>query len=215
MPTTLTLYFHPLSSYCHKVLIALYENGTPFERRMVNLMDPAGAAAFKKIWPCGQFPVLQDGDRVIPESTSIIDYLDQHFPGKSRFIPADAELGRQVRAKDRFFDLQLHAHMQKVVGDRLRPQDKRDPYGVEQAKAKIDVALDLIDADMAGKTWAVDEQFSLADCAAAPPLFYLDKVFPLAGKHKQAAAYLDRLLKRPSYARAIEEAKPYFSMLPI
>jgi len=211
----LTLYFHPLSSYCQKVLIALYENDTPFERRVVNLRDPADAAAFKKVWPCGQFPVLQDGDRAVPESTVIIDYLDQHFPGKSRFIPADAEQGRQVRAKDRFFDLQLHTHMQKVVGDRLRPQDRRDPHGVEQARAKIDVALGMIDTEMAGRSWAAGDHFSLADCAAAPPLFYIDKLFPLADRHKNAAAYLNRMLQRPSYARAIEEAKPYFSMLPI
>lgn len=211
---SLTLYYHPLSSYCHKVLIALYENGTPFEPRIVNLMDRAEAAAFKKLWPCGQFPVLQDGDRIIPESSVIVEYLDQHHPGQTRFIPNDADLARQVRFKDRFYDLQLHAHMQKVVGDRMRPEGKKDPHGVEHARAKIDVALDMIDAEMAGKTWAMGDRFSLADCAAAPPLFYINKVFPLAGKHKNAAAYLGRLLERPSYARAIEEAKPYFSMFP-
>jgi len=212
---SLTLYFHPLSSYCHKVLIALYENGTPFERRIVNLMDPADAAAFKKLWPCGQFPMLQDGDRTVPESSVIVEHLDRHHPGKTKFIPADPELASQVRFKDRFYDLQLHVHMQKVVGDRLRPEGKKDPHGVEQAKAKMNVALDMIDAEMAGKTWAVDDRFSLADCAAAPPLFYINKLFPLAERHKNAAAYLGRLLERPSYARAIEEAKPYFSMLPI
>jgi glutathione S-transferase len=212
---SLTLHFHPLSSYCHKALIALYENGTPFEPRIVNLMDPADAAAFKKLWPCGQFPVLQDGDRIIPESSIIIEYLDQHRPGKTRFIPVDAELGRQVRFKDRFYDLQLHAHMQKVVGDRMRPQDKRDPHGVEQAKARIDVALDLIDKSMDGKTWAMGSDFTLADCAAAPPLFYINKAFPLGDRHKNVSAYLRRLLERPSYARVIEEAKPYLSMFPI
>jgi glutathione S-transferase len=212
---SLTLHFHPLSSYCHKALIALYENGTPFEPRIVNLMDPADAAAFKKLWPCGQFPVLQDGDRIIPESSIIIEYLDQHRPGKTRFIPVDAELGRQVRFKDRFYDLQLHAHMQKVVGDRMRPQDKRDPHGVEQAKARIDVALDLIEKSMDGKTWAMGSDFTLADCAAAPPLFYINKAFPLGDRHKNVSAYLRRLLERPSYARVIEEAKPYLSMFPI
>jgi glutathione S-transferase len=211
---SLTLHFHPLSSYCHKVLIALYENGTPFERRVVNLMDPSDAAVFKKLWPCGQFPVLQDGDQTIPESSIIIEHLDLHHPGKTRFIPADPNQAWQVRLKDRFYDLQLHVHMQKVVGDRLRPEGKKDPHGVEQARAKMNVALDMIDAEMAGRTWAMGNQFSLADCAAAPPLFYINKVFPLADTHKNAAAYLDRLLERPAYARAIEEAKPYFSMFP-
>jgi glutathione S-transferase len=211
---SLTLHYHPLSSYCHKALIALYENGTPFERRIVNLMDPAEAAAFKKLWPCGQFPVLQDGDRTVPESSIIIEYLDQHHSGKTRFIPSDPERARQVRFKDRFFDLQLHAHMQKIVIDKLRPEGEKDPAGVEQARARMTVALVMIDAEMAGKTWAMGDEFTLADCAAAPPLFYIDKMFPLSGTHKNAAGYLRRLLDRPSYARAIEEAKPYFSMLP-
>jgi glutathione S-transferase len=211
----LTLHYHPLSSYCHKALIALYENGTPFEKRVVNLMDPADAAAFKKLWPCGQFPVLQDGDRTIPESSVIIEHLDAKYPGKTRFIPTDSELARQVRAKDRFYDLQLHTHMQKVVGDRMRPADKKDAFGVEQAHAKIAVALDMIDAEMAGKTWAVGDQFSMADCAAAPPVFYINEAFPLGDRHKNVSRYLGRLLERPSYARVIEEAQPFFKMFPI
>jgi glutathione S-transferase len=212
---SLKLHFHPLSSYCHKTLIALYENDTPFERRVVNLGDPADAAAFKSLWPCGQFPVLQDGDRTIPESSIIIEHLDQHYPGKTRFVPADPKRALDVRLKDRFFDLQLHVHMQKVVGDRLRPEGKRDPHGVEQARVRINVALDMIDAEMAGKTWAMGDEFTMADCAAAPPLFYINKVFPLDDKHKNAARYLGRLLERPSYARAIEEAQPYFAMFPL
>jgi glutathione S-transferase len=159
--------------------------------------------------------VLQDGGETIPESSIIIEYLDRRHPGKTRFIPEDPELARQVRFKDRFYDLHLHVHMQKVVGDRMRPEGKKDPHGVEQAKARISVSLDMIDAEMADRTWAMGDAFTLADCAAAPPLFYINKVFPLAERHKNAARYLDRLLKRPSYARAIEEAKPYFSMFPI
>jgi glutathione S-transferase len=211
---SLALHFHPLSSFCHKVLIALYENGTPFEPRIVNLMDSSEAAAFKKLWPCGQFPVLQDGNRTIPESSIIIEHLDLQYPGKTRFIPADPKLALQVRLKDRFYDLHLHAHMQKVVGDRLRPEGTKDPNGVENARKRITVALDMIDAEMAGKTWAMGGDFTMADCAAGPPLFYIDKLFPFVGTHQNAARYLGRLLERPSYARAIEEAKPYFSMLP-
>ena len=210
----LTLHFHPLSSFCHKALIALYENDTPFQKNIVNLMDPGEAAAFKALWPCGQFPVLQDGDRTIPESSVIIEHLDLHHPGKTKFIPPDPERALQVRLKDRFYDLHLHLHMQKVVGDRLRPEGKKDAHGVENARARMTVALDMIDAEMAGRTWAMGDEFTMADCAAGPPLFYIDKVFPLAGTHKNAAAYLQRLLERPSYARTIEEAKPYFSMFP-
>src|SRR5215212_9148874 len=195
---SLTLHFHPLSSFCHKALIALYENDTPFERRIVNLMDPADAAAFKKLWPCGKFPVLQDGNRTIPESSVIIEKLDL-----------------QLRLKDRFYDLHLHDHMQKVVGDKLRPEGQKDPHGVENARKRLMVSLDMIDAEMAGKTWAMGDEFTMADCAAGPPLFYIDKLFPLAGPHKNVARYLGRLLERPSYARVIEEAKPYFSMFPI
>ena len=212
---SLTLHFHPLSSYCHKALIALYENETRFERRIVNLMDPAEAAAFKSLWPCGQFPVLQDEGRIIPESSIIIEYLDQHYPGKTRLIPSDPEAARQMRFKDRFYDLHLHLHMQKVVGDRLRPEGKKDPHGVEDARRRLTVALDMIDKEMAGRTWAMGDDFTMADCAAAPALFYINKLFPFGETHKSTAAYLQRLLKRPSYARAIEEAKPYFSMLPI
>jgi glutathione S-transferase len=120
-----------------------------------------------------------------------------------------------VRLKDRFYDLQLHLHMQKVVGDRLRPDGKKDPHGVEDARRRLTIALDMIDAEMAGKTWAVGDDFTMADCAAAPPLFYINKVFPLADTHRNAAAYLRRLLERPSYAQAIAEATPYFSMFPI
>jgi len=211
---SLTLHFHPLSSFCHKALIALYENDTRFDRHIVNLMDPADAAAFKKLWPCGKFPVLQDGDRTIPESSIIIEHLDLQYPGKTRFIPADPKLALQVRLKDRFYDLHVHDHMQKVVGDKLRPDGKKDPQGVENARTRLMVSLDMIDAEMAGKTWAMDDDFTMADCAAGPPLFYIDKLFPLAGTHKNVARYLGRLLARPSYARVIEEAKPYFSMLP-
>jgi glutathione S-transferase len=213
---SLTLHFHPLSSFCHKVLIALYENDTPFTPNIVNLQDAGERAALRKLWPIGKFPVLQDAarDRVVPESSIIIEYLDLHYPGKTRFVPADADLARQVRLKDRFYDLHFHVHMQKVVGDRLRPEGKKDPHGVEQARSAMAVALDMIDAEMASRTWAMGDQFGLADCAAAPALFYVDKVFPLRDKHKNAARYLGRLLERPSYARAIEEAQPYFAMFP-
>ena len=213
---SLTLYFHPLSSYCHKVLIALYENGTPFTPHPVNLQDEASRAAFLKVWPIGKFPVLRDDarDRTIPESSIIIEYLDRHHRGKTRFIPDDADLALQVRERDRFYDLYIHHPMQTIVGDRLRPADKRDPLGVEQAKARMRTAFDIMDREMATRTWAAGESFTLADCSASPALFYADWVLPFDGTYKNLAAYFARLKARPSFARAIEEAKPYFHMFP-
>jgi len=211
---SLTLYFHPLSSFCHKVLIALYENDTPFTPQLVDLSNADSAAAFKAIWPIGKFPVLRDGDRTIPESSVIIEYLDQHYPGRTKFLPSDADLARQTRLRDRFYDLYLHLPMQKVVGDRLRPPGKSDPHGVADAKAALRTALDMVEKDMATKSWTMGDDFTLADCSAAPPLFYIDKVMPFGDTHRNARKYLDRLMERPSYARALKEAEPYFAMFP-
>jgi glutathione S-transferase len=213
---SLKLYFHPLSSFCQKALIALYENGTPFEPRVVELADEASRAEFLKIWPVGKFPVLRDEarDRTIPESSIIIEYLAQHFPGRTRLVSADADLAWQVRLRDRFYDLYVNVPMQKVVTDRLRPAGQNDAHGVEQARALLATAIGVIDEEMAGKTWAMGEEFTMADCAAAPALFYADRVAPFGDTHGNVAAYLDRLKERPSFARALEEAKPYFRLFP-
>ena len=213
---SLTLHYHPLSSFCHKVLVALYENDTPFTPLLVNLGEEASRAAFLKVWPIGKFPVLHDDARnqTIPESTIIIDYLDAHYPGKTRFVPQDRDLAWQVRLRDRFYDLYIHDPMQKIVGDRLRPADSKDPFGVEQAKTRMRTAYGLMDKEMATLTWAAGETFTLADCAACPALFYADLTVPVKDTHKHLAAYFGRLLERPSFARAIEEARPYFHMFP-
>jgi glutathione S-transferase len=213
---SLTLYFHPLSSYCHKTLIALYENDTPFTAVSVNLGDAAERAALLKLWPIGKFPVLRDEarDQVVPESTVIIDYLNQHYPGRTRFVPQDGDAARETRLKDRFYDLHIHNHMQKVVGNRLRPADKKDPHGVDDAKARMRVAYDIAERDMASRRWAAGDAFTLADCAAAPALFYAGKVLPFADTHPNLADYLARLQARPSYARVLKEAEPYFHMFP-
>ncbi|HEY6258416.1 MAG TPA: glutathione S-transferase family protein [Xanthobacteraceae bacterium] len=214
--SSLMLYFHPLSSYCQKVLMALYENDTPFAPRIVDLSDPAASAALKKIWPIGKFPVLRDeaADRTVPESSIIIEYLAQHYPGQTELVPADAELARQTRMRDRFYDLYVSEPMGKAVTDRLRPPGKSDSHGVEQAKALLQVAYGMIDVEMSTKRWAMGEAISMADCAAAPALFYANKVMPLAPAFKNAAAYLDRLMQRPSFARALDEAQPYLAMFP-
>ncbi len=214
---SLTLYFHPLSSFCHKALIALYENATAFTPHVVDLSDAASSAAFKNIWPVGKFPVLRDdtSGRTIPESTGIIEYLTQHHPGPVKLIPDDAEAAFKTRALDRFYDLNLHIHMQKVIGDRRRPAGQNDPFGVEHARGLIQTALAIADKDMADKTWAIGDGFTMADCAAAPPLFYCDfAIAPLAGRYENLAAYLGRLKQRPSYARALKEAEPFLKYVP-
>jgi glutathione S-transferase len=213
---SLKLYFHPLSSFCQKVLVALYENGTPFEPRIIDLSKPSEAAELGALWTMRKFPVLRDEamDRTVPESSIIIEYLDRHYPGGTRFLPADPDLARQTRMLDRFFDLYLELPMQKIVGDRLRPADKRDPFGVEQARAQLQTALGMVDRDMATRTWATGDTFGMADCAAAPALYYANLVAPFAGTHRQASAYLDRLMHRPSFARAVEEAEPYRKFFP-
>jgi glutathione S-transferase len=179
-------------------------------------MDEASSAEFKKIWPIGKFPVLHDEarDRTVPESSIIIEYLSQHYPGQVGLVPADAEAARQTRFHDRFFDLYVNVPMQKVVTDRLRPAGKNDSYGVEQATEQLATALEMIDKDMATKQWAMGDSFTMADCAAAPSLFYADMLKPFATTHPNAAGYLARLKQRPSYARALKEAEPYFAMIP-
>jgi glutathione S-transferase len=213
---SLTLYYHPLASFCWKALIALYENDTPFEPVLVDLMDPTSAAAFKAIWPIGKFPVLRDEakDRTIPESSIIIEYLAQHYPGRTQLVPADADLAHETRMRDRFYDLYVNVPMQKIVTDRLRPPGRNDPHGVDDAKRLLGTALTIVDDEMSARTWAVGDAFTMADCAAAPALFYANKIMSLAQTHANAAAYLDRLLNRPSYARALDEAQPYLKLFP-
>jgi glutathione S-transferase len=213
---SLRLFFHPLASFCQKVLIALYENGTPFEPHIVDFGNEASTAAFKKLWPVGKMPVLRDDamDRTIPESSIIIEYLAQHYPGPTELIPADSDLALRTRLSDRFYDLYVHEPMQRIVGDKLRPAGKNDPHGVEMARAQLRLAYGMIDEEMAAKTWAMGDAFTLADCAAAPPLFYANKLMPFGESHRNVAAYFERLTKRPSFARALVEAEPYMKFFP-
>jgi glutathione S-transferase len=213
---TLRLYYHPLASYCWKALIALYETGVPFEPELVDLGDPVARAEFYKLTPLGKFPVLVDetAGKGFPESSIIIEYLALKYPAAAKLIPADRDLALRVRLSDRFYDLYVHERMQKIVGDRLRPANQKDPAGVELARADLDNALKLVDRDMESGGWATGLTFTMADCAAAPALYYANKVAPFGSAHAGAARYLDRLMARPSFARVIEEAKPYFAMFP-
>ena len=211
----LTLYFHPLSSFCWKTLIALYEAGIPFEPKVVNLGDDADRAAFQKVWPPAKFPVLRDDERgqTIPESTIIIDYLARHYPAAASLIPADPDLALRVHLLDRLIDSYIHHRMQQVVSERMRPEGQHDPYGADQARGAIRQGYDLI-APMIAGPWAMGETFTLADCAALPALYYADYATPLAG-WPALAAYLDRLKARPSVARVLEEARPFFKYFPL
>jgi glutathione S-transferase len=198
------------------VLIALYENATPFEQVLVDFGDPEGRAAFAQLWPIAKMPVLEDRARgeVVAETTIVIDYLDSHYPGPVRFVPEDPERARAVRFRDRIYDLYVQGPMQRIVGDRLRPEGQRDPFGVAEARTLLATALAMVDRDLAGSTWAAGEDFTLADCAALPALFYADKVAPFGESYPNAAALLGRLKARPSVARLLAEAEPYFRYFP-
>lgn len=212
----LKLHFHPLASYCHKVLIALYENDTPFTPNMVDLSNEDERAELLKMWPIGKFPVLHDATlgHTVPELTIIIEYLDRHYPGATRFIPADADRAWQTRLSDQFYDHYVHEPMQKIVADRLRSDGKKDPHGVEEARARLRTSYGMIESEMATRKWAMGGEFTLADCAAAPSLFFANEVMSFGDDHPNVAAYLERLKARPSYVRVLKEAEPYFAMFP-
>jgi glutathione S-transferase len=213
---TLHLHFHPLSSFCMKALVALYEADAPFEGHFLDLSNEAERAAHLAMWPVGKMPVLRDDARglMLPEATIVIEYLAQTTPGGASLVPADPALALEVRLRDRFYDLYVNTPMQKVVTDKLRPPGRGDPFGVDEARATLSTALDLVEREMATKPWAAGASFTMADCAAAPALFYADKVMPFAGRYERAAAYLARLTERPSFARALREAEPYMKYFP-
>lgn len=212
----LTLYYHPLASYCWKVLIALYENETPFEPRLVDLSRPEQRDALEKLWPLTKFPVLVDelSGRVVPESTIIIEYLSIHHGGRARLLPADADAALEARLLDRFIDNQIHEPMQKHVGDKLRPADARDPYGVEQAHAQLEKGYAVLEQKLDTRPWLTGSTFTLADCAAAPALYYANRIHPILPSYPRLAAYLERLHARPSFARVLAEAGPYLHFFP-
>ncbi len=210
---SLVLHAHPLSSYCHKALTALYELQAPFELAFLNLGDAAERDAFYALWPIGKMPVLEDRETglTLPESSIIIEWLNDRFGGS--LIPKDEAAALEVRLWDRIFDNHVHLHMQAFAADLLRPEGQRDPYGVAFARAKLETAYDLVEARMAGREWIAGDAFTMADCAAGPPLFYAEQRVPF-GARPNLAAYLDRLKARPAYARALKEAEPYFHMVP-
>jgi glutathione S-transferase len=209
------LFAHPFSSYSQKALIALYENETPFIFRMLAPENPENGTEFAARWPLKRFPILVDGDRTIFEASSIIEHLDLHHAGRARLIPVDPDLAIEVRMMDRVFDNYVMSMMQKTVLDAIRAPEIRDAHGVAEARTMLDTAYAWLDGRMAGREWAVGHAFTLADCAAAPALFYADWAQPIPQRFANLTAYRRRLLARPSFARAIEEARPYRAFFPL
>lgn len=211
----LELYAHPFSSYCQKVLIALYENDTPFTYHVLAPEQPQHMARLAELWPLRKFPMLVDDGQVIVESSIIIEHLQLRHPGPVRLIPSDPQLALEVRFMDRVFDNYLSTPQQKCVFDALRQAQDRDAYGVAEARRMLDTAYAWLEQRLQGRVWAAGDSFSLADCAAAPFLFYADWTQPIASAFTTLRAYRQRLLQRPSFARAVDEARPYRHFFPL
>jgi glutathione S-transferase len=212
---TLTFYGHPFSSYCQKALIALYANDTPFDFRILGLEDPAAGEELAMLWPLKRFPVLVDRDRTIIESRIIIEHLMLQHPGPVRLIPADPAEALQVRFLDRFFDNYVMTPQQKLVFDAIRQEGERDARGCADARAMLETAYAWLETHMQGREWAAGNAFSLADCAAAPALFYADWSHAIDDRFPVVKAYRARLNARPSFAKAIDGGRPYREFFPL
>lgn len=212
----LVLYQHPLASFCHKVLIAFYESGTPFENRIVDFGSEESRADLFRFWPLGKIPLLRDEahDKTVPETSIMIEYIDRHYPGHVRLLPDDEDEALQVRLWDRFFDLYVQVPMQKIVADHMRPEGSRDSAGVADAEKTLQTAYDMIETQLADRVWISGDSFTMADCSAAPALFYAGTLIAFGKERPKVNAYYERLLARPSFARVLQEAIPYFKFYP-
>ncbi len=208
----ITLYYHPLASFCHKVLVAFYENGTSFDRRLIDLGAAADRAELAAIWPLCKFPVIRDAarHRDVPESSSIIEYIDHYYPGAAPLVPPEWEAAHEVRLWDRFFDNYVQGPMQAIVLDRITGSNG----DMGRERAGLATAYRIIEARMAGREWIAAGDFSMADCAAAPALFYAATLVPVPSSAGNLEAYFERLMERPSVRRVLDEARPYFDMYP-
>lgn len=212
---SLALYGHPFSSYAQKVLIALYENGTPFEFRCIGPETPQHVAEWLRRWPMGKFPLLVDDDRTFVESSIIIEHLQLAHPGPVRLLPADPAAALDVRFLDRFFDLHVMDAMQVAVDSALGRVPIKSEAGLALAGERLDRAYAWLEGHLAGRTWAAGEDFTLADCAAAPSLFYADWTHRIPETFPTLRAYRARLLARPSFARAVDEARYFRPNFPL
>ena len=209
------LFGHPFSSYTLRAKIAFYENHTPFEFRMVDPEHTENSAELTRRSAMGKFPLLVEGEAAVFEATAIIEYLEAVHPGPVELIPADPEAAVRMRIMERAFDNYVMNVMTVIVGNALRPEEHRDSYGVERSRANLDRSYAWLDGELGGRDWACAVGFTLADCAAAPSLFYADGVHRIADKHATLKAYRGRLIARPSVARCIDEARPYRAYFPL
>lgn len=207
------LYAHPFSSYCWKALIAFYENDVAFDYR--SLEEPGASVELAALWPLKRFPLLVDGDHTVFEATSIIEHLAIHHPGPVALIPADPARAVEVRMMDRVFDNYVSTPQQRIVFNAIRPEADRDPWGVRECEAMLDTTYQWLNGYLAGREWAVGDSFSLADCAAAPALFYADWTRRIPTELTALTAYRARLLARPSVSRCVEDARKYRAYFPL
>ena len=212
---TQTFWYHPFSSFCRKALIGLYEAGIEPEKVEVDFGDPKSRDAFFAVWPVGKFPVLRDeaSGELLPESTIIIEWVADNHP-ELGLIPAEAKAARECRMLDRFFDFEIHQPMQRIVADYLRPEDKRDPFGQAQDRAKLHKGYGIAEGLLGDGPWAMGETFTLADCSAQPALHFANRIEPLDG-HPKLKTYLERLYARPSVGRTMDEARPFEAYFPV
>lgn len=211
----LSLFAHPFSSYSQKVLIALYENATPFEFRPLGPDDPEAVSAWMALWPLKRFPVLVDAGRTVVEASIIVEHLDRFHRGPVALLPDDAKAALDVRMMDRFFDNYVMTPMQQIVFDSRRAPEDRHPQSVTEARRQLDSAYHWLNGALAGREWAAADAFSLADCAAAPSLCYADWAHTIDPDFVTLRAYRQRLLARPSFARAVDEARPFRALFPL
>ena len=212
---SLSLYGHPFSSYTQKVLVALYENDTPFEFRCLGPDTPQHAAEWLRRWPLRKFPLLVDGERNVVETSVIVEYLQLVHPGPVRLLPADPMPALEVRFLDRFFDLHVMSPVQHAVNGALTGDPVKRQEALAFAEEKLELAYAWLEGQLAGRTWAAGADFTLADCAAAPSLFYADWTHPISASFALLRSYRARLLARPSFARAVDEARPFRPLFPL
>lgn len=212
---SLVLYGHRFSSYTQKAIIALYENDTPFEFREIGPDTPDNIAEWQRRWPLGKFPLLVDGDRQFVETSIIIEYLQLAYPGPVRLLPADPMAALDVRFLDRFFDLHVMDAMQVAVSAAIGQVPMKSEDGLALATQRLERAYAWLEDHLAGRTWTAGEDYTLADCAASPSLFYADWTYRIPETYPQLRAYRARLLARPSFARAVDEARYFRPNFPL
>ena len=212
---SITLYGHYFSSYCQKALIAFYEHGLDFTLREIDFQNEDIMQELGALWPIKKMPVIVDQGRSVIESSIIVEYVDEKYHGDSRLIPQDADSALDTRFMDRFFDNYIATPQMKLVIDAMRSAGDKDPCGVTKAKEMLETSYAWLDDKMKNREWAIGDDFTLADCAAGPHLFYTHWSHPIDARFEHLLAYRNRLMARPSFARCIEDGRPFRSLFPL